>query len=189
MSGMNLPTLLTVLRVIAIPFIVIVYYLPISEAHLLAAILFVLAALTDALDGYLARTMALTTRFGAFLDPVADKLLVSVALILVVGNHVAPYLVVPAMIIMGREIVISSLREWMAELGKRASIAVSWIGKVKTALQMSALTVLLWLSAGSPFWVKITGVLLLYVAALLTIWSMCIYLKLAWPELNAGRKN
>ncbi|MCH9644138.1 MAG: CDP-diacylglycerol--glycerol-3-phosphate 3-phosphatidyltransferase [Gammaproteobacteria bacterium] len=185
---MNLPTLITMFRILAIPFIAIVYYLPFPAAHPVAAILFLLAALTDALDGYLARSLSMVTRFGAFLDPVADKLLVAVALVVVVGNHHISYLVIPAAVILGREIVISGLREWMSEIGKRTSVAVCRVGKFKTMLQMGSLTLLLWCTPEDPGVVQMLGVVLLYLSAILTLWSMCIYLKLAWPDLNAGRQ-
>src|SRR3989338_6035492 len=141
---MNIPLLLTLLRISAIPIFGVIYFLPYSWAHPAAALLFLLAAITDWLDGYLARSLAQATDFGAFLDPVADKLMVAVALIFVVGWDYVPYLAVPAAVIVGREIAISALREWMAEVGKHASVAVTFVAKFKTTIQMVALILLLW---------------------------------------------
>lgn len=181
---MNLPTYLTFIRIIAIPFIAIFYYLPFRWSHTAAAILFIIGSATDWLDGFLARRMMQTTKLGAFLDPVADKLLVVVILVLVLGHHQISYLSLAAAVIIGREITISALREWMAILGKRASVSVIYIAKVKTWLQMIALVLLLWYDLQSPVWVGMLGAVLLYVAAVLTLWSMIIYLKLAWPDLT-----
>jgi CDP-diacylglycerol--glycerol-3-phosphate 3-phosphatidyltransferase len=181
---MNIPNLLTLLRILLIPILVVVYYLPMSTAHFVAALLFALAALTDWLDGYLARNLQQGTRFGAFLDPVADKLIVAVVLVLIVGEVNAWYLTLPAAVIVGREIVISGLREWMAEIGKRASVAVTWIAKLKTVVQMLALILLVLYVPGSSEWAKWLGAVLLYTAAGLTLWSMVLYLKAAWPDLT-----
>lgn len=180
---LNTPNLLTLIRILTVPLFVVAYFLPVSWGHLAAAILFGLAAFTDLLDGYLARNLAQTTRFGAFLDPVADKLMVSVALVLVVGEIATPSLTIAAAIIVGREIIISALREWMAELGKRTSVAVSMIGKFKTLLQILALLILLVYQPGQ-LGLLIVGGSLLYVAAALTLWSMIMYLKAAWPDLT-----
>ena len=169
---------------LAVPVLVLIFYVP-QYGHLLATILFVLACITDWLDGYLARNLSLTTRFGAFLDPVADKLIVAVALVLVVGENIVPYLAIPAAIIVGREIVISSLREWMAEIGKRTSVAVSMVGKVKTVVQMIALTLLLFYTPTVNRSILALGVIALYLAAVMTLWSMIIYLKLAWPDFKS----
>jgi CDP-diacylglycerol--glycerol-3-phosphate 3-phosphatidyltransferase len=200
MNKKNLPNLLTLLRIVAIPVLVVVFYYPAWWAHLAASIIFTLAAITDWLDGYLARAFQVSTRLGAFLDPVADKLMVSVALVLIVGESQfqfvsapnailtipAAALAVPAAIIVSREIVVSALREWMAEIGKRTSVAVSWLGKVKTAVQMLALIVLLACGPATHAGIILVGYILLYVAAVLTIWSMVLYLKAAWPDLNAN---
>jgi CDP-diacylglycerol--glycerol-3-phosphate 3-phosphatidyltransferase len=183
---MNIPILLTFFRIAIIPVLVICYMLSDSWGHEVAAVLFAFAAVTDWLDGYLARSMSLSTRFGAFLDPVADKLVVTSALVMVVGAYSHDYLTIAAIIIVGRELVISALREWMAELGKRRSIAVSMLGKIKTCCQMVALVLLLWMNIHSRSWVGELGTFLLYVAAVLTLWSMCVYIKLAWPDLKAG---
>src|SRR3989338_6350328 len=139
---MNTPMLLTFLRILAIPFIVIVYLLPYEYAHPIAAILLALAAFTDWLDGYLARSLSQMTQLGAFLDPVADKLLVAVALVMVLDSHLFPYLGIASAIIIGREIAISALREWMSTIGKRLSVKVTTIAKFKTTLQMVALVML-----------------------------------------------
>lgn len=179
----GLPNLLTLTRIAIIPVFILVFYLPVSFAHGLAAILFALACFTDGLDGYLARRLEMQSPFGAFLDPVADKLLVATCLLLLTGAKDVDYITLPAIVIVGREIVISALREWMAEIGKRASVTVSYIGKVKTALQMLALMLLLAFNPASSFWGKV-GFVSLYVAAILTIWSMVIYIAIAWPEFS-----
>ncbi|GAB2803805.1 CDP-diacylglycerol--glycerol-3-phosphate 3-phosphatidyltransferase [Halomonas shantousis] len=179
---MNIPNILTLARIAFIPLLVVVFYLPYAWSLLTAAGLFGLAALTDWLDGYLARRLNQSTPFGAFLDPVADKLMVVVALALLVERYEAIWLTLPALVIIGREIVISALREWMAELGKRGRVAVSWIGKLKTTLQMISLLLLLGFAPGTP--IAYVGVVMLYVAAVLTLWSMGQYLRAAWPELS-----
>ncbi|MFC3853198.1 CDP-diacylglycerol--glycerol-3-phosphate 3-phosphatidyltransferase [Salinispirillum marinum] len=184
---MNIPNILTSARILMIPVCVAVYYIPAWWAGLLASAIFIVAAITDWLDGYLARKLDQSTPFGAFLDPVADKLIVAAALVVLVETHASFWLTIPAIIIIGREIVISALREWMAELGKRASVAVSMIGKVKTAMQMAAIAVLLAAIPGS--WLADIGLyglglLLLQVSAVLTLWSMFVYLRAAWPEIH-----
>jgi len=181
---MNIPNLLTLVRIAAIPVIVVLFYLPPPVGHWLATLVFIIASITDWLDGYLARNLQQTTKFGAFLDPVADKLLVAVVLVLIVGEKGMPYLAIPAAVIVGREIVVSALREWMAEYGKRASMAVSKIAKVKTVIQMVALVVLLVARPGEDIVIRIIGYILIYIAAVLTLWSMFLYLKVAWPELR-----
>ncbi len=148
-----------------------------------ASAVFAFAAATDWLDGYLARRLEQSTPFGAFLDPVADKLMVAVALVLLVQAHANLWLTLPAAVIIGREIVISALREWMAEIGARAQVAVSNMGKWKTAAQMLALVILLGNPPAITFWV-ILGYALLLVAAGLTLWSMVQYLRAAWPHLK-----
>ncbi|STY28418.1 CDP-diacylglycerol--glycerol-3-phosphate 3-phosphatidyltransferase [Legionella wadsworthii] len=182
----SLPNILTLLRIMLIPVFIIVFYLPFSFAHVLAASIFAVLSITDWLDGYLARKLKMLSPFGAFLDPVADKLLVSTSLLLLVGAKEIHYLTIPAIVIVGREIVISALREWMAEVGKRASVTVGYVGKIKTFLQMVALFLLLAFNSLDT-WGGISGFILLYVAAILTIWSMIIYLAIAWPELT--KKN
>lgn len=180
---MNIPNILTLLRVALIPIFILLYYLPLHWSYLAAAVVFTLASLTDWLDGYLARKWQQSTAFGAFLDPVADKLMVAVALILLVQSHANFWITAPAMVIIGREIVISALREWMAELGARAQVAVSNLGKYKTAAQMVALIVLLANPPTFTSWV-ILGYVLLMISAILTLWSMCLYLKAAWPYMS-----
>lgn len=187
---LNLPNLLTLLRVLMIPVLVLVAYLPVYWAWFGAALVFWVACITDYWDGYLARKMDLMTPFGSFLDPVADKLIVAVALILLVERDASLWLTLPAIVIVGREIVISALREWMAEMGSRASVAVSFIGKLKTLMQMVAITGLLGILPAGQEGVLVSDTLyyialgLLYAAAILTLWSMIIYLKAAWPELK-----
>ena len=177
----TLPNLLTLLRIILIPVLIIVFYLPIPWSYQLSAMLFGLAALTDALDGYLARRLKQQSVFGAFLDPVADKLMVAVALVLLVQDNPTGLFAVPAIIIIGREIAISALREWMSELGERTRVAVSIIGKIKTITQMVAILLLLYRVPIGPLPVHEVGLVLLYIAALLTLWSMFVYLRAAWP--------
>jgi len=179
----NLPNILSLLRVAMIPLLVLIFYMPWKWHALASAALFGLAALTDWADGYLARRLGQESRFGAFIDPVADKLLVVVALVLLLERHATPEFALPTMIIIGRELVISALREWMAELGQRTSVAVSSIGKVKTALQMIAIIVLLLFPPVPYPLLSQFGVGLLYGAAVLTLWSMVCYLRAAWPEL------
>ena len=178
----SLPNMLTLMRILLIPVFVCVFYLPFQWASALAATIFAAACFTDWLDGYLARKLKMMSPFGAFLDPVADKLLVSTSLLLLVGAKDLNYITIPAIVIVGREIVISALREWMAEIGSRASVTVGYIGKVKTSLQMLALFLLLAFNPVSSWW-GIVGFILLYVSAILTIWSMVIYLAIAWPQL------
>jgi len=185
----NIPNLLTLIRIVLIPVFVLVYYLPYSWSHVATTALFGLAALTDWFDGYLARKLEQTSPFGAFLDPVADKLIVAVALIMLVQTNPTMWFVVPAAVIVGREIAISALREWMAEIGERTQVAVSFIGKIKTTAQMIALLLLLYRQPLWGFPTNEVGVLLLYVAAILTLWSMVMYLKAAWPMLSASSKD
>lgn len=184
---MSIPNMLTTLRIFLIPAFVLAFYLPGKFGHILSALIFAIAAITDLFDGYLARNLNQTTKFGAFLDPVADKLMVATALVLIVGELGAAYIAIPAAIIVGREIAISALREWMAEIGKRASVAVGLIGKFKTAAQMIALVLLLLHYPGHDHGFLIYGLILLYVAAGLTLWSMYMYLKIAYPDLTMGQ--
>ncbi len=176
---------LTLLRIVLIPLFVVIFYLPVSWAHLCCSAIFTIAAITDWLDGYVARKYNQSTAFGAFLDPVADKLMVAIALLLLVTlHHDSAWFVAAAAIIVGREIVISALREWMAELGQRASVAVSFIGKIKTTLQMIAIIVLL---INSHEWYLMeVGYVALAGAAALTLWSMVIYLRAASPFFSIG---
>ena len=178
---MNLPNILTLSRIIMIPVFVVVFYLPVEWRYLASAAIFALAAATDWLDGYLARKLNQSTPFGAFLDPVADKLMVAVALTVLIDEHHSLFLTIPAMVIIGREIVISALREWMAEIGSRASVAVSYIGKIKTTAQMVSIIMLLAVPPKVLF--SYAGLVLLYIAAALTLWSMVLYIRAAWPDL------
>ena len=181
---MNIPNTLTVLRIGLIPVFIVVFYLPFTWSHIASAAVFGLAALTDWLDGYLARRLQQTSAFGAFLDPVADKLMVTVVLVLLVESHPTPWLAIPAAVIIGREVAISALREWMAELGRRTQVAVAVVGKVKTVVQMIALVMMLFREELLGIFPTYTvGFTLLYVAAVLTLWSMVEYLRAAWPIL------
>ena len=184
----TLPNILTLLRIILIPVLVVVFYMPSQWSYQLSAMVFGLAAVTDALDGYLARRLKQLSVFGAFLDPVADKLMVAVALVLLVQDNPTALFAVPACIIIGREIAISALREWMSELGERTLVAVSVIGKIKTITQMVAILLLLYRVPLGPFPTHDVGLILLYVAALLTLWSMLVYMRAAWPLIvgNSG---
>lgn len=177
---LNIPTWLTLFRVVLIPFFVLAFYLPFYWGPMACAIIFVIAAITDWFDGFLARRWKQSTRFGAFLDPVADKVMVAIALVLVAEYFHAWWITLPAATMIAREIIISALREWMAEIGKRSSVAVSWIGKVKTTAQMLALVALLWHPSQL---VSGIGVAALYVAAVLTFWSMFQYLSAARGDL------
>jgi len=183
---LNIPILLTWLRIILIPLLIAVYYVPETWVQtvgrdLAATLIFVVAALTDWLDGYLARRWQQTSAFGAFLDPVADKLMVAAALIVLV--QLGRLDAILAMIIIGREITISALREWMARIGAHKSVAVSMIGKIKTTAQMIAIPMLLYFSPLRGIDVFQVGTWLIYVAAVLTLWSMGYYMRMAWPHL------
>jgi len=180
----NVPNFLTLLRISLIPIFVLMFYIPFERHHLFSAIIFAIAAATDWLDGYLARKLKQISPFGEFLDPVADKLIVAVALVLLVQSYPTVWLAIPAAIIVSREIVISALREWMSELGKRQQVAVSKIGKLKTAGQMIAILLLLSQDPKLISWITFFGYILIYVAALLTLWSMVVYLRMAWEELK-----
>lgn len=187
----NLPNTLTLLRIALIPVFALFFYLPFSWSNLVTTLLFALAALTDWLDGFLARRLGATSAFGAFLDPVADKLMVSTALVLLVDRnpteHYDLLMALPAVIIISREITISALREWMAELGAKGKVAVNYIGKIKTGVQMAALLLLLYKEPLYGFNAAAWGFVLLYIAALLTLWSMTVYLLAAWPLLRADK--
>ena len=196
---LTIPTWLTLLRIVLIPVLVVVFFLPYRWANLVAAAVFILAAVTDWLDGWIARRYHQYSAFGAFLDPVADKLMVAVALFLIVQGHPTPWMAVWASVIVGREIAVSALREWMAELGQRATVKVAAIGKVKTVAQMVALACLLYainprlqLQPGTDIWMGTfvfhVGDWLLAAAALLTLWSGFQYLHAAWPALRAEER-
>jgi len=188
----NIPNILTVLRIALIPVFVGIFYLPhnvfalgMQPTHtlnLMAASVFALAAFTDWLDGYWARKYSLTSSFGAFLDPVADKLMVAAALIVLVEFDRVGAVV--SLIIIGREIAISALREWMASIGKSSNVAVAMIGKIKTAAQMLAILLLLYFDNIGGFKTALVGTVLIYIAAILTLVSMAYYLKAAWPVIQ-----
>lgn len=182
----NIPNSLTLARIVMIPVFMLIFFLPFQWAAPVSAIVFGLAGLTDWLDGYLARRLEQYSDFGAFLDPVADKLMVVAALVLLVQKDAQIWLAIPAVIIIGREIAISALREWMSELGSRASVGVSWLGKLKTTAQMVAIFLLIW--RYDIGWVPTyaLGMLLLYAASVLTLWSMFNYLRAAWPTMRGG---
>jgi CDP-diacylglycerol--glycerol-3-phosphate 3-phosphatidyltransferase len=182
----NLPNIITLARILLVPVFVVIYLWPGDRTYIIAATLFALAAATDWLDGYLARRLNQTTPFGAFLDPVADKLIVVSALTVLVAQHSTAWLTLPSLIIIGREIMISALREWMAEMNSSVTVAVSRLGKIKTSLQMVAIAVLLALSPNFDSVFIVAGYSLLYVAAMMTLWSMSIYLQAAWPTLKQG---
>ena len=183
-SHWNLPNTLTWLRILMIPGVVVLFYLPFWWAHPAAGVGFALAGITDTLDGYFARKLGLTSRLGAFLDPVADKLIVAAALVLIVSADPRWFIAIMATVIIGREIAVSALREWMAEIGARGRIKVSMLGKYKTIMQITGLSMMLFRHdlLGIPIY-KL-GLVLTAVAAVLTLWSMILYLRLAWPELR-----
>ena len=181
---MTIPNQLTLLRIVLIPVFVLVFYSPFSWNNYLACAIFILAGITDALDGYLARKLDQTSSLGAFLDPVADKLMIAVVLVLLVQQKPEIYLTLPAAIIIGREITVSALREWMAEIGARSKVAVSIWGKIKTIAQMVALGFLIFRDTVFGLPVYTIGLILLYIAAFLTLVSMFQYLLAAWPQLK-----
>jgi CDP-diacylglycerol--glycerol-3-phosphate 3-phosphatidyltransferase len=186
---LTFPTLLTLLRIALVPVLVLFFYLPYGWSNEACVIIFVLAAITDIADGVIARRTGQISRFGAFLDPVADKIMVSTALVLLVQRQETYQVVfaIAAAIIVGREITISALREWMSEIGERALVSVSWIGKLKTIFQMTAIGFLLYHENMGWIPVALIGELLLYTAAALTLWSMWNYLHAAWPAIsNSG---
>lgn len=190
---LTIPNILTFLRISLIPAFVLFFYIPFPYHHVILVSIYVLAGFTDWLDGYLARNLNQSTKLGAFLDPVADKLMVAIALVLIVGDMGSALIALPAAVIVGREIVISALREWMAELGKRTSLAVSFVAKVKTTIQMLAILLLLLYQSQTPSFtetaIKIIGIILLYIAALLTLWSMVMYIKVALPDLTLSKED
>ncbi|VAY02310.1 CDP-diacylglycerol--glycerol-3-phosphate 3-phosphatidyltransferase [Arsenophonus endosymbiont of Aleurodicus dispersus] len=180
---LNIPTWLTIFRIILIPFFILFFYIPFYWAHFICAFLFIIAALTDWLDGFLARLWQQTTKFGTFLDPVADKIMVITALVLVTEYYHSWWGTLPTVTMIAREIIISSLREWMARVGTRSCIVVSWIGKFKTTTQMISLVGLLW---HPNIQIEIIAIILLYFSAILTFWSMFKYLSRAWKNLNTA---
>ena len=183
---LTLPTMLTLVRIALVPVLVIVFYLPYQWSNFACAAIFVAAAITDWADGYIARRHGQMSRFGQFLDPVADKIMVATALILLVQRqeHYEAIFAIAAAVIVGREITISALREWMSEIGERNLVKVSWPGKLKTGFQMTAIGFLLY---HDNIWflpVALIGELLLYISAALTLWSMWTYLSSAWPAMS-----
>ncbi len=192
---LTLPNILTFARILAIPVFVGAYFLSSDGSNNVAVAIFLVAAVTDWLDGFLARKLKKMTTFGAFLDPVADKLMVCTALVLLVSDHqlaermmFEAVFVISILIIVGREVSVVALREWMAELGNRASVATSYLSKGKTTMQMIAIAFLLYGQPIGEFETLIAGELLLYVAAALTIWTMTIYLRAAIPTLMSTDK-
>jgi len=182
---MNIPNTLTLLRILMIPIFMVVFYLPIEWNNRLACFIFILAGVTDILDGYLARKLNQQSSLGAFLDPVADKIMIAVVLVILVQQDPSLFLALPAAIIIGREITISALREWMAEIGARSRVAVSGYGKLKTIMQMVALGLLIYrddLFGILPIYAL--GYICLYVAVILTIWSLFQYLASAWIKIK-----
>ncbi len=183
----QVPNALTLIRIGCIPLFVIVY-VGTSEWHWVAGVLFGFAAVTDWLDGFIARRWDLHSHFGAFLDPVADKMIVITALVLLVGAYASVWITLPAIVICVRELFVSALREWMAELNRRSVVNVTLVGKVKTAIQMLAIFMLLCNPVELDLPLVITGISLLYVATLMTMWSMIVLLRAAWPDLSLSQK-
>jgi CDP-diacylglycerol---glycerol-3-phosphate 3-phosphatidyltransferase len=183
---LNLPNALTWLRILMIPAIIVLFFLPYWWADPAACAGFVLAGITDSLDGYFARKLGLTSRLGAFLDPVADKLIVAAALVLIVSKDPRWFVVLMAIVIVGREIAVSALREWMAVIGARARVAVSGLGKLKTIMQIVGLSCLLFRRDLLRLPIYQLGLLFTLLATILTLWSMIVYLRLAWPELRGS---
>lgn len=188
---LTFPTILTLLRIALVPVLVVFFYLPYQWSNFACVFIFVLAAVTDIADGAIARRTGQTSRFGAFLDPVADKIMVSTALVLLVQRQETYQAVfaVAAAIIIGREITISALREWMSEIGESALVSVSGIGKLKTIFQMTAIGFLLYHDNMGWIPIALIGEVLLYLAAMLTLWSMWAYLKAAWPAISDSRHH
>src|ERR1700678_3645188 len=184
----NLPNTLTWLRILMIPAILMLFYLPYWWADPASCAAFALAGITDSLDGYYARKLGQTSRLGAFLDPVADKLIVAAALVLIVSKDPRWFMVIVAVVIIGREIAVSALREWMAEIGARNSIKVSLLGKYKTIMQIVGLSLLLFRQNMLGIPIYKLGLVLTGVAAVLTLWSMVQYLHVAWPELRGSAR-
>ncbi len=179
----TIPTAVTLFRIGLIPLFVIVFYLPFQWSDLVAAAIFGFASLTDWVDGYLARALKQESSFGAFLDPVADKLMVVVAIVLIVESHPSIYIAIPSVIIIAREISVSALREWMAELGSRAAVQVSFFGKAKTTTQLISLLLMIY---SEPYFDLPTfeiGLVVYYLAAFFTVVSMVQYLRAAWPVI------
>lgn len=188
--SLSLPNQITVGRILIIPVFLLVFFIPMFGLNnYILTVIFFIAGVTDWLDGYLARRLNLSSAFGAFLDPVADKLMVAIILICLVSKHPTFGIIISSIIIVGREITVSALREWMAGIGEKSKVKVSYIGKIKTAVQMLSIGFMLY---EVPLWGMDTlgiGKILLYIAAGLTFWSMLIYLKAAWPSLYDSQDN
>ncbi|HZW58811.1 MAG TPA: CDP-diacylglycerol--glycerol-3-phosphate 3-phosphatidyltransferase [Woeseiaceae bacterium] len=184
---LNLAIILTLIRILAIPLAVLCFYAPIPHARPIAGLVFGIAAVTDLLDGWVARRFNQSSRFGEFLDPVADKLMVAIAMILLVQSDPRSTVDFIAMIIIGREIAVSALREWMATIGERANVRVSWGGKVKTVLQMFGIAFMLYQKPVLGIEIYNLGFVLLLLAAGMTLWSMFAYLRAAWPSMHPDR--
>lgn len=182
---LNLANFLTLLRIAAIPIVVICFYSPLEYARPIAGVLFGLAAITDMIDGWVARRFGQMSRFGEFLDPVADKLMVAIVLVMLVQAQSSWFEDVIAMIIIGREITISALREWMATIGERANVKVDITGKIKTTLQMFGIGFMVWKKPLLGVDIYAVGFVMLVLAAIMTIWSMVVYLRAAWPFIMA----
>ncbi|HET8942483.1 MAG TPA: CDP-diacylglycerol--glycerol-3-phosphate 3-phosphatidyltransferase [Rudaea sp.] len=183
---LTIPTMLTLFRIALLPVMVIVFYAPFRGANIAAAMVFLAAAFTDWLDGFIARRYNMGSAFGAFLDPVADKLMVAVTLFLIVQENPTPLMAIVSAIIVGREITISALREWMAELGQRTRVSVALLGKFKTVMQIIAIAVLLYQHDLAGLRLFHVGEALLLIAAVLTIWSGFEYLRAAWPTMRSN---
>jgi CDP-diacylglycerol--glycerol-3-phosphate 3-phosphatidyltransferase len=179
----TLPTAITLFRIALIPLFVLVFYLPVPWANIAATAIFAIASITDWVDGYLARSMQQESSFGAFLDPVADKLMVVVVIVLLVQANPSIFVALPSVVIVAREISISALREWMAQIGASATVKVSFIGKSKTLLQMVALGFMIYAEPLIGLPIFLIGLVIYYLAALLTLASMVVYLRAAWPSI------
>ncbi len=186
---LTIPNLLTLFRIALVPVLVATFYLDFKGANIVAAIMFAVGAITDWLDGWIARRFGQMSAFGAFLDPVADKLTVTVTLFLIVQADTSALMAIVCAIIVGREITISALREWMSAIGERKHVSVAGIGKIKTIVQMVAITFLLWREPLLGFPIYNIGEWLLYAAAVLTIWSAAIYMRAAWPVILASDQH
>lgn len=191
---LNIPNAITLFRIVLIPVFIVAYFLPdFAWKHLLLTALFFIAGISDWFDGYLARRLKQQSAFGAFLDPVADKLMVATAMTLLVsappGKVSSLFIALPAVVIIGREIAVSALREWMAGVGENTKVKVSFLGKVKTFTQLWAIGFLLYEKEIGSFQPTVVGYVLLYVAAILTLWSMFVYLSAAWPSLMRSGKG
>jgi len=187
---LNIPNAITLFRIILIPVFIVAFFLPdFSWKHIFLTGLFFLASISDWFDGYLARLLKQQSAFGAFLDPVADKLMVATAMTLLVMANPRALMALPAVVIIGREIAVSALREWMASLGENAKVKVAFIGKVKTFTQLWSIGFLLYSKPIGSFQPMIVGYVLLYMAAILTLWSMLKYLSAAWPSLMRSGLN